>query len=197
MKPMAEAATKNFWIVDLDEYTPILVTAHGSVVMEADFSLAQEGMDSGDRLKRLIDFICSAKRRLDDCSPNVTVLMPFGVSHKVAEEIVYLGYWKNYSLEFRVDKAAHEVVVWARFPNQPELNCVLDQFNGGSDPCNELQGWWDFFNRIISDHAEIWEIHLVVNEHVYERLAISHNPNVLVEIQTGESTLVEDVLTRH
>jgi len=194
---MTDTSTKNFWIVDIDQYTPVLVTADGNVDMEANFSLAEESMDSGDRLKRLVDFIRNAKCRLEDCSPALTSLLPFGVSHKVAEQIVYLAYWKNYRLEFRVDKTRNDVAVWARFPNRPELNCILDEFAGGVDLSDELQGWLDFFYSIISNHAEIWQIHLVVNERVYEKLAVAHHASVLVEVQTEASTLVDEVLAAY
>ena len=191
---MTNNSTKNFWIVDLDTYEPVLVTADGNAVMESGFSLAEENTDSGDRLKRLVDFIRRAKRRVEDCSPELTSLLPFGVSRKVAEQIVNLAYWKNYRLEFRMDKARGDVVIWVRFLNNPELNCVLDQFADGFDPGHELQGWLGFLCSIISDHAEIWQIHLVVNESVYENLVVPNHASALIEIQSGESTLVEDGL---
>jgi hypothetical protein len=191
---MTDTATKNFWIVDLDEYTPILVTADGKVIVQAGFSLAEEGLDSGGRLKRLVDFIRDTKGPLEDCFPSLTALMPFGVSHRVAEEIVYLAYWKNHRLQFRMDKARHEVVVWTRFPNKPELNCVLDRFAGDVDPYVELQGWLNFFCRIISDHLEIWQIDLIVHKSVYEKLAIPTHTSIFIEVQAGENRIMDDDL---
>ena len=72
---MTDTATKNFWVVDLDEYTPILVTADGKVIVQAAFSLAEEGLDSGYRLQQLVDFIRDTKSRLEDCFPSLTALM--------------------------------------------------------------------------------------------------------------------------
>jgi len=195
VKDMASPWMKNFWIVDLNHYKPVLVTANGDVVIEADFSLAEENIDSGDRLKLLIEFLGTAKRQLDDCAPGLTDLLTFGVSHRVAEQIAYLAYWKDYRLDFHIDKVKSGIVVWARFPNQSELNCVLDEFAGGFDLCDDLQGWWDFFCRLISELAEIWQIHLVVHECVRTRLAVVQPSNVLVDIQTGEDASLEELLT--
>lgn len=189
---MNDSATKNFWIVDLDEYTPILKTVDEKIIVQADFSLAEEGLDSGERLKQLVDFIRNTRKRLEDCFPGFTSRLPLGVSQRVAEEIVYLAYWKNQRLECRVDKASYEVVVWVYFPDQPQLNCILDQFAGGLDPCNELQEWLDFFCRIISDHLEIWQIDLVIHESVHRRLAISNPANVFIDVQAGECTLMQE-----
>ena len=44
---MTDSPSKNFWIVDLDEYTPILVTADGKVIVQAGFSLAEESFAIG------------------------------------------------------------------------------------------------------------------------------------------------------
>ena len=189
---MTDTATKNFWVVYLDEYTPILVTADGKVIVQAGFSLAEEGLDSGYRLQQLVDFIRDTKGRLEDCFPSLTALMPFGVSHRVAEEIIYLAYWKNLRLQFRMDKARHEVVVWARLLNKPELNCVLDRFAGDVAPSVELQGWLNFFCRIISDHLEIWQIDLIVHKSVYEKLAIPTHTSIFIEVQAGENTIMDD-----
>ena len=189
---MTDIATKNFWVVDLDEYTPILVTADRKVIVQAGFSLAEEGLDSGERLQRLVDFIHDTKGRLEDCFPSLTALMPFGVSHRVAEEIIYLAYWKNHRLQFRMDKARHEIVVWAHFPNKPESHCVLDQFAGDFDPFDELQGWSNFFCRLISDQLEIWQIDLIVHESVYEKLAIPKQTSIRMEVQAGENMIIDD-----
>src|SRR5260221_842157 len=142
---MTDTATKNFWIVDLDEYTPILVTADRKVIVQAGFSLAEEGLDSGERLQRLVDFIRGTKGRLEDCFPSLTALMPFGVSHRVAEEIIYLACWKSHRLQLRMDKPRHEVVFWVHSLNNPALHGVLDRFAGHVDPYIDPQGSLNFF----------------------------------------------------
>jgi hypothetical protein len=191
---MNEPDTKNFWTVDLDGYTPILKTVDEKIIAQADFSLAEAGLDSGERLRQLVDFIRNTRKRLENCFPGFTSRLPLGVSQRVAEEIVYLAYWKNQRLECRVDKASYEVVVWVYFPNQPELNCILDQFAGGLDPCNELQGWLDFFYRIISDHLEILQIDLAMHESVYGRLAIPYPKRVFIDVHSGDCTTIQESL---
>lgn len=192
---MTDNLTKNFWIVDLANYEPVLVTAPGHVVWESGFSLAEENLDSGERLTRLMDFIRGAKRRLDDCDPELTTLLPFGVSQKVVEQIVYLAYWKNYRVEFHMDEFDDDIVIWLRFPNKPELNCLLDQFPGGFDPYGQLQGWLNFFCTIIAEHTDIWQIHLIMDERAYERLTVRDDPNVLIEVRPATDKSRNDDLS--
>ncbi len=195
VKPMTDNSTKNFWIIDLVDYEPVLVTAPGHLVLESGFSLAEENLDSGERLTRLISFIRGAKRRLDDADPELTTLLPFGVSQKVVEQIVYLAYWKNYRVEFHMEEFDDDIVIWLRFPNKPDLNCLLDQFPGGFDPYGQLQGWLDFFCSIIAEHTDIWQIHLIMDEHAYERLTVPDGPSVLIEVQPAKDKLGNDDLS--
>ncbi len=196
VKPMTDHSTKNFWIVDLANYEPVLMTAPGRVVLESGFSLAEENLDSGERLTRLMNFIRHAKRRLDDCDPELTTLLPFGVSQRVVEQVVYLAYWKNYRVEFHMDEFDDDIVIWLRFPDKPELNCLLDQFPGGFDPYGQLQEWLDFFCSIIAEHMDIWQIHLIMDEHAYKRLTIPDESNVFIEVQgAADKSRNDDLLT--
>ena len=186
---MTNTLTKNYWILTLDKYQPVLVTVDGDMVLEADFSLAEEATDSGIRLNRLADFIQECKHHVENYSEERSPLLRFGISHKVVEQMIYLAYWKNYRLELCMCTGFDDIVVSTRFLNQPELSCVLDQFPNGFDPFNELQAWLDFLCSIIADHAEIWQIHMVVHKSVYDMLAIPNNPRVFIEIENDESPI--------
>ena len=105
-----------------------------------------------------------------------------GVTHQLAEQVVYLAYWENYPLEFWLEENGGTTVILARFSRQPELTFVLDVFKDGLDPHSEIQGWWNFFCETISTHAEIWQIPLVVVESVYRRLDVGNHPQVHVDI---------------
>ncbi len=186
---MTNTLTKNYWILTLDKYQPVLITVDGDMVLEAGFSLAEEATDSGIRLNRLADFIQECKHHLENCSGEVSPLLKFGISRKVIEQMIYLAYWKNYQLEFHMGNSIDNIVVATRFLNQPQLSCVLDQFSDGFDPFNELQAWLDFLCSIISDHAGIWQIHMVLHKSVHDTLAAPNNSRVFIEIETNESPL--------
>jgi hypothetical protein len=191
---MTNTLTKNYWILTLDEYQPVLVTAEGDMVLEAEFSLAEEAIDSGIRLHRLVDFIRESKHHIQNRSSDTNPLLQFVISYEVVEQITYLAYWKDYRLEFRIDKVLHDFRISAYFLNQPPLSCVLDQFAIGMDPSNELQAWLNFLCNIISEHVEIWQIHLVVHKSIYNRLAASQHARVFIEIETEDSILIPEGL---
>ena len=179
---MTDTQTKNFWTVTLDQYQPVLVTADGDILMEADFSLAEENVDSGTRLHRLVDFLHKSKLHVEHAAPDSRYVYKFGISHKVVEQIVYLAYWKNYRLELGIDAVGDDIAARAYFTNQPELNCVLDQYSNGFDVWDGLQSWLDFFYSIIAEHAEIWQIHLILDERLYQQLVIPDYGKVFVEV---------------
>ena len=55
---MANQLTKNKFIIDHDdEYIPVVKTANGEIKLSASFSIAEQSVGSGERLKWLIDFI--------------------------------------------------------------------------------------------------------------------------------------------
>jgi hypothetical protein len=178
----------------LDEHQPVLVTVEGDMVLEADFSLAEEATDSGIRLHRLAEFIQECKHHVENCSGEASPLLKFSISQKVVEQMIYLAYWKNHRLEFHMGNGFDNIVVGARFLNQPQLSCVLDLFPDGFDPFNELQAWLDFLCSIIADHAEIWQIYLVVHKSVYDTLAVPNNSRVFIEMEHDETSLTIDGL---
>lgn len=170
---------KDRLIIDLDEhYLPIVKTATGQVQATASFSLAELGARSGERLERLVDFI--RRNNQDACLRNHN-RESVSVSHRLTAQIVYLAYWENYPLEFRIEKDA-DIVIRACFPQQPELTIILDVFKAGTDPFSEIRGWWNFLCEIISAHAEIWNIQLVLDENLQRDLIPGDFPCVLVDI---------------
>ena len=176
---MDKQKTKNSFIIDHDDkYIPIVKTAAGQIQVTASFSLAEQSVKSGDRLQRLIDFIRrnnhSATRRNHNGES-------VGISHRLVAQIVYLAYWENYPLEFWIESEA-DIVIRACFPQQPELTITLDVFKNKMDPCSEIQGWWNFLCEIISAHADIWNIPLMVDESIHCDLMPGDFPRVLVEI---------------
>lgn len=176
---MTNQQTKNTFIIDHDEeYIPVVKTATGEIQSSANFSIAEQAVRSGERLKRLIDFIrrnnnSSTRRNHNGDS--------VGVTHRLAAQVVYLAYWENFPLEFRIE-GGNTPVVLVRFSKQPELTFVLDVFKDELDPHSEIQGWWNFFCATISTHAEIWQIPLVVDESVYRKLAPGDDHQVHVDI---------------
>lgn len=169
---MTQQKTKNTLIIDHDDhYIPILKTTAGQIQATASFGLAELGVRSGERLERLVDFIrqCNHKGK------------SVGVSHRLAAQIVYLAYWENYPLEFRIESEG-DIVIRACFPRQPELTVILNVFKRGTDPYSEIQGWWNFLCEIITAHADIWNIQLVVDESLQRDLMPGDFPKVLREI---------------
>ncbi len=110
---MANQQTKNSFIIDHDEkYIPVVRTAAGEIQTSASFSLAEESLRSGQRLKRLIDFIHrnnSSSTRRNHNGDSV------GVTHRLAAQVVYLAYWENYPFEFWLEENGGTTVILARF----------------------------------------------------------------------------------
>ena len=188
---MIKTSTQNSWTVDLDKYEPVLLNPMKEVTLKADFSLSEEAADSGKRLRHLVDFIHQARFYAETANLVVTPRLSVNVSQNVVEQIIYLAYWKNYRLEFQLGKAGDHVAIWARFLNKPELNCMLDHFEDGKDNQKALQGWLDFLCNIISDHADIWQIYLVVQDSIYDQLTAPTSRRVLIEVESTGGQVVE------
>jgi hypothetical protein len=116
------------------------------------------------------------------------------VSQNVVEQIIYLAYWKNYHLEFHMENTGERFIIGARFLNQPQLNCILDQFKVEDDHQEALQGWLDFLCNIISDHADIWQIYFVIHESIYAQLTSSASARVFIEVDRTERQLLRHEL---
>ena len=188
---MIKTSTQNLWAVDLDKYEPVLLDSMKAVKLRVCFSLSEEKEDSGKRLRQLVEFIHQARFYAETANLVVTPHHSITVSQSVVEQIIYLAYWKNYRLEFHIGKAGGHVAIWARFLHKPELNCMLDQFEDGEDNENALQAWLDFLCNIISDHADIWQIYLVVQDCLYDDLIIPTATRAFIEVEKDEGQLVE------
>lgn len=170
---------KNRLIIDHDDhYIPIVKTATGQIQVTANFSLAELDVRSGERLERLVDFIRRHNQATTRRNHNGESV---GVSHRLTAQIVYLAYWENDPLEFRIESGA-DVVIRASFRRQTELTIILDVFRTGTDPFSEIQGWWNFLCEIITAHADIWDIQLVVDESIQHELMPRDFPRALVDI---------------
>lgn len=182
-------ARDNTRLIDHDrQYVPVLVTRpENQLIQSAGFSLAEMEMDSGYKLKLLIDFI--RQMNAENLSGSYVPC-----SHKIVEQIAYLSYWKNFTLEFRLEMAGKNLAATARFPREPELTCVLDVFHGCDIPSSEqawpledLQKWFDFLCQVVREHAQIWQIHLIVARSILTRLrSSSDRPDVFVEVIDSE-----------
>jgi hypothetical protein len=186
--------TQNSWIVNLNQYEPVLLDANEALIMRAGFSLAEEAEDSGKRLRLLIDFIGQAQRVASSAHADLGSDLAVSVSQSVVEQIIYLAYWKNYRLQFDLENTGERVAIWVRFLNQPELNCMLDQFNVGGNNQDALQEWLDFLCNIISDHADIWQIYFVIHESIYTQLTIPTAARVFIEVERAEDQSVQHKL---
>jgi hypothetical protein len=182
-------ARDNTRLIDHDrQYVPVLVTRPANqLIQSAGFSLAEMEMDSGYKLKLLIDFI--RQLNADDLSGSY-----IACSHQIVEQIAYLSYWKNFTLEFRLEMAGKNLAVTARLPREPELTCVLDVFPGCDGPSSDqiksledLQKWFDFLCQVVREHAQIWQIHLIVARSILSRLMPSSDRlDVFVEVLNSE-----------
>jgi hypothetical protein len=188
---MTNTYTQNLWTVNLNQYEPVLLDANQALIMRAGFSLAEEAEDSGKRLRLLIDFVEQARRVVSSAHADLGADLSVSVSQSVVDQIIYLSYWKNYRLQFHIENTGERVAIWVRFLNQPELNCILDQFKAEDNNQEELQGWLDFLCTVISAHADIWQIYFVIHQIIYAKLTI---PAARVFVEVGRT---EDQPVQH
>jgi hypothetical protein len=151
--------------------------------MRSGFSLAEEAEDSGKRLHLLIDFVKQARRIVSSARADLGAGLSVSVSQSVVEQIIYLAYWENYHLQFDIGNTGECIVIWAHSLNQQELSCILDQFEAEENNQEILQGWIDFLCTIISGHADIWQIYLVIHESIYAKFIIPA-ARVFIEVET-------------
>ena len=176
---MTQSKTKNTLVIDHDEhYIPVVKTADGEIQVTANFSLAEQSVRSSERLKLLIDFIRRHNHNSTHRNHNDESV---GLSHRLAAQIVYLAYWENYPLEFKIQGGV-AVTVLVQFPRRQEWTFTLDVFQDSIDPYGEIQGWWNFFCDIISAHADIWQINLNIDESVFHGLIPGDFPRVQMDI---------------
>jgi hypothetical protein len=170
-------------LIDVKDYMPVVVssTDKNNIRIHSSFSLANLDHDAGERLRELVDFIHTSQSAS-------THGLYIGCTHAVAEQIAYLAYWKDYPLEFRMGRFGSSIVVMAHFPKQPGFDCVLAVFYDRQELHAGVQKWFDFFCQLVRDHAEIWQIHLIVDRPTYRKLEEPRfvKSDILVEVVDEE-----------
>ncbi len=169
-------------LIDHDrQYIPVLVSfPEFRLLQSAHFSLGNMEMDASDRLQFLLDFI----RRTSLANPAGGYIP---CSHRIVEQIAYLSYCKDLTLEYSLEVMLNNIVVMARFPKKPGMTCVLDVFPGRNGSIPELQKWFCFLCHIVREHARIWQIHVVVSKSIFSRLKLSQDrTDVFVEVVDDE-----------
>jgi len=168
-------------LIDLDrDLYPILTNARATneqVFSKAAFSLEDMGMDSGEKLFCLQEYIRFVQR---------TRALPgfyIGLSMHVVREIANLAYWKNYTLELRLDKHGNALVMAAHFLNLQDRDFVINIFGENDPELNPyplLKEWLRFFRSIVQEVAEIWTIRIVVNESIAEKIGCLNDDDVVI-----------------
>jgi len=170
-------------LIDIKDFMPVIVssTDKDRVHIHGSFSLANQDRDAGERLGDLVSFIHTSQQT---CTHGLYI----GCTHTVAEQIAYLAYWKDYPLEFRIGRFGSSIVVMAHFPKQPQFDCVLGVFYDRQELHRGVQKWFDCFCQLVRDHAEIWQIHLIVDRPTYRKLEEPRRPksDILVELVNEE-----------
>jgi hypothetical protein len=170
-------------VIDINDFVPVLVpsTDKNNILIHGSFSLADLERDAEMRLRWLVDFIQSSQMAS-------THGQYIGCTHAVAEQIAYLAYWKDYPLEFRIERSGSSIVVAARFPKQPDFNCILAVFCDRRELHAGVQKWFECFCHLVQEHAQIWQIHLIVDKPTYRKLEEPRflGPDILVEVVDPE-----------
>ena len=168
-------------LIDLDQdLYPVLTNARATneqVFSKAAFSVEDMGMDSGDKLSCLREYIRFVQQ---------TWALPgsyIGLSMHVVREIASLAYWKNWALEFRLDKRGDRLVMAAHFPNLQDMIFVINVFQENDpefNPYSLMKEWLRFFRSIVQEVAELWTIRIVVNESIAEKIECLNDGDVVI-----------------
>jgi len=173
-------------LIDLDkDLYPVLTnarTTNEQIFSRAIFGLDEIGMDSGEKLSHLRDYIRFVQQTwaLPGCY--------IGLSMHVVREIASLAYWKNWKLEFRLDKRGDALVLAVHFPNLQDRDFVINIFrqkNTEFNPYPLMKEWLRFFLSMAEDMAELWTIRIVVNESIAEKIGCLNDRDVAI---TDEQT---------
>jgi hypothetical protein len=106
----------------------------------------------------------------------------------VVREIVSLAYWKNWALEFRLDKRGDRLVMATHFPNLQDMAFVINIFQENDpefNPCSIMKEWLRFFRSIVQEVAELWTIRIIVNESIAEKIGCLNDGDIVI---TDEKT---------
>jgi hypothetical protein len=168
-------------LIDLDKNLhPVLTNARATneqVFSRAAFSLEDMGMDSGDKLSCLREYIRFVQQTW--ALPGLYI----GLSMHLVREIASLAYWKNWALEFRLYKRGDRLVMAAHFPKQPEIDFVINIFRENDpefNPYPPMKEWLRFFRSIVQEVAELWTIRIIVNESIAEKIECLNDGDVVI-----------------
>jgi hypothetical protein len=168
-------------LIDLDrDLYPVLTDARATneqIFSKAAFSLEDMGMDSGDKLFCLREYIRFVQNTW--ALPGLYI----GLSMHVVREIASLAYWKNWTLEFRLDKRGDALVMAAHFPKLQDRDFVINMFRENDPEFNPyplMKEWLRFFRNIVKEVAELWTIHIVVNESIAEKIGCLNDDGVVI-----------------
>lgn len=168
-------------LIDLDrDLYPVLTNARATneqVFSKAAFSLEDMGMDSGEKLFCLQEYIRFVQH---------TWALPgfyIGLSMHVVREIANLAYWKNWALEFRLDKRGDALVMVAHFLDLQDRDFVINIFRENNPELNPyplMKEWLRFFRSIAQEVVELWTIRIVVNESIAEKIGCLKDDGVVI-----------------
>lgn len=168
-------------LIDLDrDLYPVLTNTRATneqVFSKATFSLEDMGMDSGEKLFCLQEYIRFVQQ---------TWALPgfyIGLSMHVVREIANLAYWKNWALEFRLDKRGDALVMVAHFLDLQDRDFVINIFRENNPELNPyplMKEWLRFFRSIAQEVVELWTIHIVVNESIAEKIGCLNDDDVVI-----------------
>jgi hypothetical protein len=168
-------------LIDLDrDLYPVLTNARATneqVFSKATFSLEDMGMDSGEKLFCLQEYIRFVQH---------TWALPgfyIGLSMHVVREIANLAYWKNWALEFRLDKRGDALVMVAHFLDLQDRDFVINIFRENNPELNPyplMKEWLRFFRSIAQEVVELWTIRIVVNESIAEKIGCLKDDGVVI-----------------
>jgi hypothetical protein len=167
--------------IDLDQdLYPVLIDARSTqqqIFSRAVFSLEDMGMDSGEKLFYLRSYIHFVQH---------TWALPghyIGLSTHVVREIANLAYWKNWTLEFRLDQHDSLLVITARFPARQDMDFVIEVLHNNDpvvDPSPRMQEWLRCFRSIVKEAAELWNIRIVVSKMIAGKLGCLDDNDVII-----------------
>ena len=165
--------------IDIQGFVSVVVssTDKSDIRIHGSVSIANLSRDADQRLHALVSFIRNSQKA---ANPRQYI----GCTQAVAEQIAYLAYWKDYPLEFRIEKFSGSIVIKARFPRQQELDCILAVFADRRELHAGVQKWFECFCRLVQDHAPLWQIYLIVDKLTYRKLEEPRffKPDILVEV---------------
>ena len=170
-------------LIDLDkDLYPILTNARAGsleqLFSKGAFSLGNMEMESGDKLFCLREYILFVQQHW--ALPGKYI----GLSMHVVREIADLAYWKNWTMEFRLDERGDALVMAVHFPKIHDKDFLINIFPNeaydGFDAYPTLKEWLRFFRNYVKEVSELWTIRIVVNESIAGKLGCINDGDVVI-----------------